>query len=523
MRKVTFILLIFIVVINLRAQPPAGVHWSKSGNSYYEPTSDGIIEYSLPTFSQKIIVTAQQLVPKDSLKPLPVRNFFFSPDEKKILLYTNSKRVWRYDTRGDYWIYNIATGSLHQLGKGLPEASLMFAKFSSNNNKVAYVSNHNIYVEDVNTAVIKPLTTDGTDRLINGTFDWAYEEEFDCRDGFRWSPDGNKISYWKIDATKIRNFLMINNTDSSYSYNIPVEYPKVGESPSPAYIYVADINTNISNKMDVPGDPQQHYIPRMEWAGNNEIVLQQLNRKQNESKVMYCNVATGAPNIVLTEKSNSWIDVKSRWSDVATGWEWIKNGTAFLWVSEKDGWRHIYVVSRDGKNERLLTKGEYDVITINSIDDKNGIVYFSASPYNATQKYLYKLKIDGSGNLEMVSSPNLKGTHNFDISSNGLYAEHDFSNANTYPVTEWVNLQKQTILKTEENNRKFPPLKKIEFFQVTTEDGITMDGWMIKPDNFDSTKKYPVLFYVYSEPASLTVTDIYGTGTKSFIQRRYAK
>ncbi len=498
-------------IITVSAQPPHGIHWSADGNSYYESSAEGISQYLLPSFSPKIIATAQQLTPKDSTQPLKVRNFFFSNDGKKILIYTNSKRVWRYDTRGDYWILNTADNSLKQAGKDLPASSLMYAKLSPDASKVAYVSMHNLYLEDVNTNAIKQLTTDGTDRMINGTFDWVYEEEFDCRDGFRWSPEGTQIAYWKIDATKIRNFLMMDNTDSIYSFTKPVEYPKVGESPSPCYLYTVNINTGATTKMNVPGDPQQHYIPRMEWAANStELVIQQLNRKQNESNIMYCNSVTGDVQSVYTESDKAWIDV--RWNAHPFGWKWLKNGTAFIWMSEKDGWQHLYLVSRDGKKETLITKGNYDVITIDAIDDKTGYIYFMASPDNATQQYLYRIKMDGKSKMELLSPAAQKGTHGYDISPNGLYAEHDFSNANTPPITEWVSLTKQTVIKKEENNEQNLSSKKVEFFTITTEDNITMDGWMVKPDNFDSTKKYPVLFYVYTEPAGQTVTDEYGTG-----------
>src|SRR5262249_4866149 len=149
---------------------------------------------------------------------------------------TNSKRGWRYDTRGDYWVLDLTTSKLSKLGKSLPVSSLMYAKFSPDGNKVAYVSEHNIYVEEITSGSIKQLTKDGTARLINGTFDWAYEEEFGCRDGFRWSPNGESIAYWQIDANKIRNFLLINNTDSIYSFTKPVEYPKVGQDPSACHV-----------------------------------------------------------------------------------------------------------------------------------------------------------------------------------------------------------------------------------------------------------------------------------------------
>jgi dipeptidyl-peptidase-4 len=390
----------------------------------------------------------------------------------------------------------------------------MFAKFSPDGSKAAYVSKHNIYVEDLSTNNIKQLTKDGADRMINGTFDWAYEEEFGDRDGFRWSPDGKSIAYWQIDASKIRNFLLIDNTDSIYSFTKPVEYPKVGQNPSACRVGVVDINTAATKWMDVPGDQQQHYIPRMEWADNsNELVIEQLNRKQNESKIMLCNVKTGAVNTIYTETDKAWIDIKSRWNDDdPAGWDWLQNGNAFVWVTEKDGWRHIYIISHDGKKETLITKGNYDVITVDAIDEKSGYVYFNASPDNATQEYLYRVKLDGSGNAEKLSPADEKGTHNYKVSPTGLYARHQFSNANTQPVSEWVSLPAHKSI--HQNKMMSQPVDdaspKVEFLQVTTDDGVTMDGWMVKPKNFDSTKKYPVVFYVYTEPAAQTVTDTWG-------------
>jgi dipeptidyl-peptidase-4 len=521
--KLFRVLLLFICICNvpiLFAQPPKGIHWSADGNSYYESSPEGISKVQMPSFAKSVVATTQQLTPKDSSHALKVRNFFFSDDGKKVLIYTNSKKVWRYDTRGDYWVLNTADNSLRQIGKTLPPSSLMYAKFSPDGNSVAYVSKHNLYVEDVSTNAIKQLTTDGTDRMINGTFDWVYEEEFDCRDGFRWSPDGKSIAYWKVDANAIRNFLMIDNTDSIYSFVKPVEYPKVGESPSPCYVYVVNLATGNSTKMNVPGDPQQHYIPRMEWAANStELIIEQFNRKQNEIKIMYCNAVTGAANEIYTESDKAWVDNKNAWADDKpgaprdpAGWEWVKNGSAFLWVSEKDGWRHIYLVGRNGKNETLLTHGDYDIITLKGYDEKSGYVYFMASPGNATQNYLYRVKMDGKSKAERLSPAAESGTHAYDLSSNGMYASHEFSNLNTPPVNDWVSLPNHAVIKAAGQNGGVAPYRA-DMFQITTDDGITMDGWIVKPPDFDSTKKYPVVFYVYTEPGGQTVTDTYGSAS----------
>ena len=506
----------FFVIFNAAAQG-GGINWTPDGNAYYRIEGSEISKYAFPNLQKTVLINAKQLTPTGQSQPLAVSSFQFADNGRRVLIYTNSKRVWRYETKGDYWVLDLDKNTLTQLGKNRPESSLMFAKFSPDASKVAYVSQHNLFVEDVTTNKITQLTKDGTDRLINGTFDWVYEEEFDCRDGFRWSLDGKQLAYWQLDATKIRNFLMMNNTDSTYAFNVPVEYPKVGETPSPYRLGVVNAAGGATKWLNTPGNPQNTYLPRMEWSGPNELVMQQLNRKQNESKLLYANALTGKVTPFYTESDKAWIDIKSRWNDDPVGWDWLNNGKEFLWVSEKDGWRHLFRVARDGSQEKLITTGNYDVMTITLIDEKNNVVYFMASPDNATQAYLYKVKLDGSAAAERVSPANETGTHVYDLSPNGAWAQHRFSNANTPPMTEWLKMPNHQALKeTEDIAKKMATLpasrKRVEFFKIKTEDGVESDAWLVKPANFDSTKKYPIVFYVYGEPASSTVRDAYGTG-----------
>lgn len=509
-----------LLALGATAQPGQSSKWTKDGNGYYSAEQQQIVKFDLTTQLANVIVSKDLLTPKGSTTPLAVKSFSFTDDQKKLLVFTNTKRVWRYETRGDYWVLDLSTKELKKLGASLPESSLMFAKISPDGKKAAYVSRNNVYVEDLATGKPKVLTsTNGTKKLINGTFDWVYEEEFGCRDGFRWSPDSKTIAYWQIDANTIRDFYMINNTDSTYSFVVPVEYPKVGEAPSACKVGVVDIATAKTIWMKVPGDNRQNYIPRMEWAGNsNELILQQLNRKQNHSKLMYANAKTGAVNSIYEETDEAWVDIRSRWADDnPAGWEWLSGGKEFIWVSEKDGWRHLFRVSRDGKNETLITKGNFDVIAPEQIDEANGYVYFTASPTNATQKYLYRTKLDGTGEAERVSPAIEEGTHEYQISPNGKYAYHSFSNYYTIPATEWVSLPDHQALNPKDDiAKKIDPEKKknsnVEFFRVTTEDGVEMDGWMAKPKNFDPSKKYPIVFTVYSEPAAQTVIDRFGVG-----------
>jgi dipeptidyl-peptidase-4 len=229
-----------LLSIQIVSAQRTGTQWAKDGYHYYSLDSNRIVEMDVRDAAKSKDILNTELLAQAGQPNLLPKHFSFSADGQQLLLNTDTHKVWRYDTRGDYWVYNIRAKALKKLGIGKPASSLMFAKFSPDGSKVAYVSEHNIYVEDLATGNIKPLTTDGTIKLINGTFDWVYEEEFDCRDGFRWSPDGRSIAYWQIDASKIKNYLMLNTTDSTYPFVVPVEYPVAGQDPSSCKVGVVD-------------------------------------------------------------------------------------------------------------------------------------------------------------------------------------------------------------------------------------------------------------------------------------------
>ena len=493
------------------------IRWMKDNKGYStlennaESKGNDLVAYDAESGARKVLVYAKQLIPVGINKPLSIANYIWSDDNSKLLVFTNTRKVWRQNSRGDYWVLNLANGKLTQLGKGLEEATLMFAKFSPDGGRVAYVSKLNIYVEDIATGVINKLTKDGGDNIINGTFDWVYEEELGDLDGFRWSPDGKNIAYWQSDTKGVGTFYMINNVDSNYSKPIPLPYPKVGTANSAVKVGVISATGGKTKWFAVPGDPRNNYLARMEYIpGSDDVMIQQLNRLQNTNTVWVGHTKTMVLKNILTDKDDAFLDIHDNI-------EWLDNTKSFTWTSEKDGWMHLYKVSRDGKEMKLITKGNFDVVNINCIDPVGGFVYYIASPENFTQRYLYRSRLDGNGEAERVSPTDMAGQHSYQISADAKYAIHSFENASTPRRISLINLNTHKEIKLLEDNAVLKAkmselgLRNKTFFKIDIGD-VVLDAWMIKPINFDPQKKYPLLIHVYGEPAGSTVQDNWSTG-----------
>ncbi|MGI8787182.1 MAG: S9 family peptidase [Pyrinomonadaceae bacterium] len=491
------------------------IRWLESGDAYTKiepsPTVEGgtdLVSYDAATNRRTVLIAAEKLIPKGASEPLPIDGYVWSADDRQVLIFTNSKKVWRYNTRGDYWVLDIASGKLQKLGGDAKPSTLMFAKFSLDGRRVGYVRENNLYVENLADGKITPLTNDGSRTLINGTSDWVNEEELNLRDCWRWSPDNKSIAYWQFDASGIKDFILINDTEDLYPKLTFIPYPKAGTTNSAVRVGVVSADGGATTWIKTPGDARNNYIAMMDWANNSdEIVLQYLNRLQNNDQVMLADAKTGNVRAILTEKDDAWVDV------TMPEMNWLDNGKRFLWTSERDGWRHIYTISRDGSNVKLITPGAFDIESVEAVDAANGWLYYIASPENAAQRYLYRSRLDGSGAAEQITPDAQKSWNAYDISPNNHWAVHTYSAFSKVPRYEIVNLMNNTVARTMEDNAelqaKIDNLKKGQqnFFKIDIGDNVTLDGWMMKPPDFDSTKKYPVLFYVYGEPAGQTVVD----------------
>jgi dipeptidyl-peptidase-4 len=488
-----------------------GAAYTKLEKSTTANSKRDIVRYETATGKRSTLVGAERLIPAGQTAQLDIEDYSWSSDGQKLLVFTNSQKVWRQNTRGDFWVLELKTGKLSRLGGDAKPSTLMFAKFSPDGMRAGYVRENNLYIENLANGQITRLTSDGSRTIINGTFDWVYEEELDLRDGWRWSPDGRSIAYWQLDAEGVRDFYLINDTDDLYPKIIPIQYPKAGTTNSAGRVGVVSAEGGGTRWLDVPGDPRNNYIARMNWAANStELVLQQLNRLQNTNRVFIGDARSGQVKNILTDRDDAWVDIQS--DDI----EWIESGKQFIWVSEQDGWRHVYLVSRDGGSQKLITNGAFDVITVEGVNEAGGWLYYSASPENATQRYIYRTRLDGQGKAERLTPANQPGTHTYNVSPGAGWAFHTYSTFTAPPRIELVRLPEHTTARVLVENaaikEKLSKLKRnaVEFFRVDVADGVQLDGWIIKPPSFDPSKKYPILFHVYGEPASQTVVDRWG-------------
>lgn len=504
--------------------------WENGGEKYtiLEPVAGGkgmdIVAYETGTGKRSVEVSAAQLTPAGATAPIDVQEYSWSADGKKLLVFTNAKKVWREYTRGDYWVFDTAAataeGRLTKLGGDAPESTLMFATFSPDGSHVAWVRANNIYVEGLATRKITQLTTDGSADIINGTSDWVNEEEFFLRNCLRWSPDSQLIAFWQFDQSGVGEYTLINDTDQEYPVTFKYKYPQPGTTNSAVRVGIVAVAGGATRWAKLAGDPRQNYVAQMDWAGNSEgVLIEYVDRAQKTNQFVWANAGTGETRLVAEDTDKTWVDVfpvdwAGKGKSAGAGAEPALKDAMFL--SERDGWRHEYRLDLKTGQPRLVTKFEGDVLVKSAVDQAGEWFYFLASPDDAVRQYLYRSRLDGKGSPERVTPADEPGVHAYDIAPNGKWAVHRSSTADRPTRIEIVSLPDHKVVRTLVDGgdlaAKVQPLlgSKTEFFKVPVGNGITLDGYMIKPPDFDPNKKYPVLVYVYGEPWEATVLDVWG-------------
>jgi dipeptidyl-peptidase-4 len=489
-----------------RAAAVPGFDWMKDGRYYAALDEGSLVQHEVATGK-----AVQTLVPADALKlegkSLNVDGYSFNADEQKILFTTETEPIYRHSTRASFYVFDRATKKLTPLSAGGKQS---YATFSPDGRRVAFVRDNNVFLTDLSTMQEKAVTTDGVkNKLINGSTDWVYEEEFSFAQGFFWSPDSKYLAYYTFDESQVPEYDM-QLWGNLYPQEYRFKYPKAGEKNSVVGVSTYDVAAGRTTKMDVGPEPDQ-YIPRVLWTETPSLLsIRRLNRLQNKLEVIHANAATGKGNVVLTDTDPAYLEIAD--DDL----RYLAGGKQFLFASEKDGFRNLYLYDISGKLVRQLTKGHGEVSGVAGVDEKNGFVYYTSPDLNPLERHLYRVSLKG-GNAQRLSEPG-NGTDVVNMSPDCRYFLNTHSSAGVPAVVSLREGATGKLVKTLEDNAKLRQtlsqynLGKLEFISFKTSEGVQLNGSMLKPANFDPAKKYPVLMYVYGGPGSQTVADNSGAG-----------
>lgn len=493
---------------------PRGIQGLVSMNDgvhYTVRESDAINQYRYDdgAFVQTIL-NKENLIPKGAETPLRINSYVFSTDERKILIATNTSSIYRHSSQSDYYVFNRDDQMLYQVSTN---GKQQLADFSPDGNLVAFVRDNNLYLSDYRNGIETQITTDGLERhIINGTTDWVYEEEFSITKGFFWSPDGRRIAFMRFDESRVKEYWMT-NYGSIYPDHHKFKYPKAGEDNSIVTIHVYDLDSGNIIEIET-GNDTNIYIPRIQWTADPfKLSIQRLNRHQNHLEILLADVRTGKTHLIYSEENKYYIDI----TDDLT---FLKDGTRFIISNETSGFNHLYLYGMNGKLIRPLTSGNWDVSAFYGIDPDEERIYFQAAKQSPVNREIYSVSLSGeefrvlSGDDETTQARFSKTYEYFistsqSVSKPPVYAVHNSRGELVRTIEENSSL---TVTISDYN---FSP---VEFFSFQTQDHVVLNGWMIKPPDFDPNRKYPVMFYVYGGPGSQTVLNIWGRTQTGWFQ-----
>jgi dipeptidyl-peptidase-4 len=479
--------------------------WLPDGSGYLVlekvPVSDKqvLVSYEVESGKRVELVSASKLVLPELAGTVVIENYTISPDGNQVLLQANNQRDGNSNL--NYWLLDRKSGKIQNVKSGNNSS------ISPDGLRILYSDEGNLFVYDILNKVVIPLTNDAIPESI-------------ANDEAVWSPDGTKVAYIQSDFSEVRLRSSLVPGDPSYPEVKETRFARVGGTIDKLRIGVVDAGGKETRWLSIPVPKEGFYLGQVSWAGNsNELLVEKHSRFRDKREFFLADVTSGMLTKIYEESDPAWV-IASYGSN--TGLEWIQDYSAFLVVSEKDGWRHAYICSRDGKNQKLLTPGNFDIIERVAVDNTTGWFYYNASPDNGTQKYLFRVRLDGTGDPERITPDDQPGTHDYIISPDGRWAFHTYSSDTKPPVTDLLKLPEHKSIQVLEDNKslrekinKLKPQPK-EFFQVNIGNGINMDGWLIKPKDFDPSRKYPVFIYVYGEPHGQTVIDSWGHAMADF-------
>ena len=464
-------------------------------------SSVNLVQYNYRTGKKATtLIDAKNLVFNDN--KLEMQSYEFSADENKILVGTEVEAIYRRSSKAHYFVYDLETQKVEQL---TPEDKQMYADFSPSGNKVAYVVKNNLYFKDFSNGKVTQVTSDGEyNKIINGASDWVYEEELELSKAFQWSADGNKLAYYRFDETAVKQWNM-KMYDGLYPSDAQFKYPKAGEEN--AKVQVKIYNLTDSKTVNVNLGTEYEYIPSIEWTKDpNTLAVISSNRHQSEVKVNLIDAITGNGKTIHTEKSDTYIEMPF---DV----HFTKDKEHFIILSEKSGFRHLYLHKIDGGLKNQITTGDWPVTSYYGMNERKGIAYFQSAETSPMNRDVYSVNLDGSNKKRLTKK---EGTNRADFSNSFAYFINYHTTANTPNYVSLHNSAGNTIRVLKDNQKLNQTLVEYEigaktFFKITTSKNVELNAWMIKPPNFDEGKKYPVFLTIYGGPGSQTVTNSWGS------------
>lgn len=432
---------------------------------------------------------------------IDISNYTFSDDEKKILFATETQSIYRYSSKSIYYTYDIRTKKLEKLSDDM----VMYADFSPSGNKVAYVNANNLFVKDLSSGAITKITSDGElNRIINGATDWVYEEEFGLVQAFFWSPDGKQIAFYKFDESEVKEFSMDMFKNELYPSQYEFKYPKAGEDNSKLSIHLYNLEKNETSVISLNKDYE--YLPRMNWTKSSEILyVLGMNRHQNELDFILYNTSNKTSEVLFSENDKYYIDIHDNTT-------FTDNGKSLIWSSEKSAFNHLYLVNLEDGSMQQITSGDWEVTKYHGMNSKGNKVFYTSNEEGVINRSLYSIDLDGSNKIKLSSGI---GTHSSKFSNGMKYYSNTYSTADTPPYISLHNYTGEEIRVLENNSQLTNKMKEFdltnkEFFSFTTSEDVSLNGWMIKPSDFDENKEYPVFMFLYGGPGSQQVLNSWG-------------
>lgn len=484
---------------------PAQFNWMEDDDFYTVLEEGKIVKYSIKNQGPvEDILDIGSLQDPETDEEIEASSYRFNDGETKILLKSGSEKIYRRSSKEVCYVYDRSSKKVTKLHGG---DKISFATFSPDASKIAYTHKNDLYFQDLSSDKKVRVTEDGKwNEIINGGTDWVYEEEFAFTKAFFWSADSKKLAFYRFDESKVKMFSMA-MYGNLYPENYDFKYPKAGEANSVVDLYIYHLGGGKKVKADLGSETDQ-YIPRVKWTkSSDKLAVMRMNRLQNTLDLMLVEAGTGNSEVILTEKEETYIDEVTD-----EKWMFLKNGSEFLWQSEKDGQNHVYLYGMDGKLIRQITSGNWSVTDVSAIDEGSGMLYYMSSEASPIERHLYSISLEGKKKKKLTDQA---GWHSVDFSSGNSYFMDSYSMAND-PGGAVLYTNKGKEMEVLEDNKKLRNtmedynLSNAEFFQFKTSEDVELEGWMIKPPNFDATKKYPVLMYVYGGPGSQTVKNQFG-------------